>query len=103
MIPLIEEHLEDIIAICREFGVERLEVFGSAATGDFNPACSDLDFLVTFAPRTDLGPWLSRFFELRDRLAALLGRPVDLVMAGAPANPYFVRSVNASRRVLYAA
>lgn len=77
--------------------------FGDAATGGFNSACSDRDFLVTFAPRTDLGPWLSRFFELRERLAALLGRPVDLVMAGAPANPYFVRSVNASRRVLYAA
>jgi hypothetical protein len=36
-------------------------------------------------------------------LAALLGHPVDLVMTGALRNPYFIRSVNESRRLLYAA
>jgi predicted nucleotidyltransferase len=103
MIPLIEDHLEEIAALCREFGVARLEVFGSAATGAFDPERSDVDFLVEYAPETDLGPWLRRFFELRERLSELLGRPVDLVTAEAPTNPYFVRSVNASRRMVYAA
>jgi uncharacterized protein len=103
MIPLLEDRLEDIVALCREYGVARLEVFGSAATGAFDPARSDVDFLVEYAPGTNLGPWLTRFFELRDRLAALLGHSVDLIMADAPTNPYFVRSVNATRRLLYAA
>ncbi len=103
MIALIEQHLEAIRALCREYGVARLEVFGSATTGAFDPARSDIDFLVEYAPETDLGPWLKRYFEFRDRLAALLGRPVDLVMAGALRNPYFIRSVNESRQLLYAA
>jgi predicted nucleotidyltransferase len=103
MIPLIEEHLDEIAALCREFGVARLEVFGSAATGSFDPARSDVDFLVEYTPETDLGPWIGRHFDLRDQLAEVMGRPVDLVMAGAPRNPYFVRSVNASRRMVYAA
>ena len=81
----------------------RLELFGSAARGAFDPAHSDMDFLVEYAQETDLGPWLSRHFELRERLAAVMGRPVDLVMAGATRNPYVLRSIEASRRVLYAA
>jgi predicted nucleotidyltransferase len=103
MIPLIEEHLEEIAALCREFGVARLEVFGSAATGAFDPERSDVDFLVEYAPETDLGPWIGRHFDLRDRLAEVFGRPVDLVMARAPRNPYVRRSIDASRRLLYAA
>jgi predicted nucleotidyltransferase len=46
MHPLIEEHLEEIRALCREFGVSRLELFGSAATDAFDPDRSDIDFIV---------------------------------------------------------
>jgi predicted nucleotidyltransferase len=102
-VDLIEQHLDAIRDLCREFDVVRLEVFGSAATGDFDPDRSDVDFLVEYAPETNLGPWMKRYFDLEERLAALLGRPVDLVMVGALRNPYFIRSVNKSRRVLYAA
>lgn len=103
MIPLIQEHVAEIRALCREYGVVRLEVFGSAATGEFDPETSDVDFLIEYAPDADLGPWLKHYFELRRRLADLLGRPVDLVMVGALRNPYFIRSVDQSRRLLYAA
>ena len=42
---------EAITALCREYGVARLEVFGSAARGsDFDPARSDADFLVIVSP-----------------------------------------------------
>lgn len=103
MQPLIEEHLEEIRALCRAYGVARLEVFGSAATGQFDPDRSDVDFLIAYLPGINLGPWLARHFELRERLESLLGRPVDLVMAGAPRNPYIVRSIDDSKRLLYAA
>lgn len=81
----IERHLEAIRALCREFGVARLEVFGSAATGAFDPDRSDVDFIVDYPAGYEFGPWHSRYFELKERLERLLGRPVDLVMAGAPA------------------
>jgi len=74
----IAERREAMAALCRRFGVTRLEVFGSAARGgDFDPARSDADFLVTFAPeaRDDL----VAFDAFRAALAALLGRQVDLV------------------------
>jgi len=44
----------EIHAICRRFGVERLEVFGSSIRDDFNPD-SAVDFLVVFRdPRPGL-------------------------------------------------
>ncbi len=103
MIPLIDEHLEEIAALCREFGVARLEVFGSAATGAFDPARSDIDFIVEYAPETDLGPWLSRYFDFEERLETLLGRSVDLIMAGAPAldNRWFRREADKTRTVIH--
>ncbi|MGD1016559.1 MAG: nucleotidyltransferase domain-containing protein [Roseiarcus sp.] len=73
----IAEKRQDLIALCRRYGVERLEVFGSAARGvDFDPARSDADFLVTFSPETRND--LSAFADFKEELEALLGRPVDL-------------------------
>jgi uncharacterized protein len=103
MNPLIEQHREEIRALCREFGIARLELFGSASTGAFDPDRSDVDFIVDYPPDYDFGPWLARYFELKERLEALLGRPVDLIMAGAPRNPYVIESINETRQLLYAA
>ncbi len=45
MIDLIKQNREQIIDLCKRFGVQRLEVFGSAARErGFNPASSDVDF-----------------------------------------------------------
>ena len=103
MIPVLREHQEAIADLCRRYEVARLDVFGSAATGDFREAESDIDLLVEFCPGVDLGPWMARYFELREELMALLGRPVDLVMSRAPRNPFFLRELNRTRRSLYAA
>ena len=38
---------DEIVAVCRSYGVERLDIFGSAARGtDFDPDRSDADFQV---------------------------------------------------------
>jgi len=105
MIPVLEDEREAIAQLCRRHRVSRSEVFGSAAEGGFDPRRSDIDFLVDFGPGADLGPWMSRYFELQEGLEALLGRPVDLVMSSAPGlqNPYFLREANRTRRLLYAA
>jgi hypothetical protein len=100
---LLLQHTEVIRSLCREYGVARLELFGSATRPDFDPNRSDIDLLVEFAPGTDLGPWMSRFIELRDHLQALLKRDVDLVMASGLRNPYLIRAIEHERQLLYAA
>jgi predicted nucleotidyltransferase len=103
MIDLIEKHRGEIEALCQEFGILRLELFGSAATGEFDPESSDIDFLVDYPPDYEFGPWAGRHFELQERLELLLGRKVDLVMTRALRKPRFIESVNQTRRLLYAA
>jgi predicted nucleotidyltransferase len=46
MLPLIEQHRAEIEQLCRRYEVRRLELFGSAARGEFDPRHSDLDFPV---------------------------------------------------------
>lgn len=103
MSDVVQQRLAGIRALCREFGVTRLERFGSAATHDSDPERSDFDFLVDYPPDDDFGPWSARHFELKERLERLLGRNVDLVMASALRKPRFIESVNQAWRLPYAA
>jgi len=48
MISEIEQHRQELEALCHEYGVERLALFGSVATGGFRLNSSDIDFLVEF-------------------------------------------------------
>lgn len=76
MIADIASHRDELRALCRRFHVRRLDIFGSAARGDFDPARSDLDFLVEFAAQEDD---LARFLDFKEALETLLSRRVDLV------------------------
>jgi hypothetical protein len=102
MIRLIEENRDALERLCARHRVARLEVFGSAAEGDFDPQRSDLDFLVEFLPLKS-GEHADAYFALLGSLQALFDRPVDLLMPRAIKNPYLLQSVNQTRRVVYAA
>jgi len=101
MIALITQKRDGIAEHCRRLNVRRLDVFGSAADGTFDPEKSDLDFLVEFADHNT--PGISRrYLDLADSLEALFGRKVDLVVARYFENPYFRASVEASKEPVYA-
>jgi hypothetical protein len=99
---LIDRHRAEIEELCRTYRVRQLDIFGSAVRDDFDPAHSDLDFLVEFEPDPDLNTFHA-YMDLRADLARLLGRPVDLVMPSAIRNRYFRKEVEATRKPLYAA
>ena len=66
----------------REAGVKSLKLFGSVVRGEAGPK-SDIDILVEFS--RPIG--LLAFVGLKQRLAELLGRPVDLVTPEALKSP----------------
>ncbi len=98
---LIEEKRQELERVCRHRRVHRIELFGSAARPDFDPAHSDLDFLVTFQ-ELDLDQYADAYFGLLEDLQALFHRPVDLVVASAIQNPYFRQAVESTRQLVYA-
>lgn len=102
MIDLIEQHRAELEDLCRRFRVQTLELFGSAADGTWDAEHSDLDFLVEFLP-LEAGQLAPDYFGLLHALEDLFHRKIDLVMSRAIRNPYFLRGVNQSRRVIYAA
>ncbi len=99
MIALIEDNREAIVALCERFGIRRLSLFGSAAKGTFDPATSDLDFLV------DLGEYdpgvARRYLGLIFALEQLFDRHVDVVTERAVKDPDFRRELDATARVIY--
>jgi hypothetical protein len=101
MESLIEKNMTALIQLCRQYHVAKLELFGSLARGDFNES-SDIDFLVEFDEEANSRRF-DNFFELQRALAQLLHRRIDLVEPGGLQNPYLIRSINQTRKVIYAA
>ncbi len=101
MHTLLTQKQTEVADLCRSTGARRLEVFGSAVRSDFDPAHSDLDFLVEFG---DVAPtvYAQAFFRLKAGLETLFGRPVDLVTPSGLSNPFFRQRVTAERKTLYA-
>ncbi|MEX2175871.1 MAG: nucleotidyltransferase domain-containing protein [Pirellulaceae bacterium] len=102
MIHFIQQHRADLDALCRKHQVKTLELFGSAADGTFDPATSNVDFLLEFLPSA-AGSAFHGYFELKEDLERLLGRSVDLLMPQAIRNRYLLAAVNQQRTLLYAA
>ncbi len=98
----VQTNLEEIVRLCRRYQVRRLAVFGSILRPDFDPQCSDADFLVEFEP-VPVAVRMQNYLALREALALMLSRPVDLIEDGAIQNPYILQSVARQQQVLYAA
>ena len=62
---------------CEKHHILRLEVFGSAATGQASPS-SDVDLLVTFAKSASVST--TQLLEMAGEAEELVGRPVDFVL-----------------------
>lgn len=88
MIDLIERHRTEVEELCRRHHVAKLELFGSAVTGEFRPETSDLDFLVEFLPETP-GSLADAYFGLLHGLEDLFARKIDLVSAQKFRNRFF--------------
>ncbi len=91
---------EAVSELCRRFQVRLLDVFGSAARPDFDPARSDVDLLVSFEPGAE--PGMFGYIEFIERLEALFGRHVDLLSDTPLRNPFLRQAVEAERRPLFA-
>ncbi len=94
---------EEIAALCRQFEVARLEVFGSVMTDEFDPERSDVDFILDYRPETSARRSFKLHFELRDLLANVIGREVDLIEEPELGfrNRYFAKAVERTRSVVF--
>ena len=102
MISVVSEQAGELEQLCLRYSVLRLDLFGSAATSQYQPEKSDLDFVVEFQPLPD-GTYADTYFGLLEALERLFGKPVDLVVGSAIKNPYFRQSIEETKRLIYEA
>ncbi|HEV7403778.1 MAG TPA: nucleotidyltransferase domain-containing protein [Chthoniobacteraceae bacterium] len=76
-IPALHVPHQAVADVCRRWGIVKMELFGSALRPDFDPARSDVDLMVTFAP--DRLPGWEFFADLPEELSAIFGRKVDVL------------------------
>ena len=100
MIPEINQQQANLTALCKRYGVRELQLFGSAATGAFAPATSDLDFIAEFAD-TQAADYADRYFDFSEALEKLFNRRVDVITKRAIRNRYFRAEVERTAQVIY--
>lgn len=100
MLPLIEEHLDEVAELCKRYRVQRLDVFGSAVKNTFEQGKSDLDFIVRFdAPGEPF--YARRYYQFAEQLQTLFNCPTDVLIDQPFSNPYFRQDVDATRQTVY--
>jgi predicted nucleotidyltransferase len=91
MTNLVEQHLKELKGLCLKHCVAHLELFGSATSDkEFDPAKSDIDFLVEFMPMSP-SEHAKAYFGLLADLQDLFEKQIDLVEIKAVTNPYLIR------------
>jgi predicted nucleotidyltransferase len=102
VINKISSQQETIVRLCKQYKVKKLEIFGSAITDSFNNDSSDIDFLVEFLSMQPV-QHAQCYFSLLADLQDLFQRDIDLVEIPALRNPYFIKNIQSTRNILYAA
>lgn len=98
---LLTENIDKIKALCVSYNVKSLFAFGSVCTDKFNEK-SDVDLLISFKPM-EYGEYADTYFELAEKFENILNRPVDLVTDKSLSNPYFIKSINQTKTLIYRA
>ncbi|TAL58397.1 MAG: nucleotidyltransferase domain-containing protein [Bacteroidetes bacterium] len=97
---IITNNLPEVKRLLNQFKVKRAYAFGSVCSDKFNQE-SDIDFLIAFQEGMDPlergENWWTLLYALRD----LFKRDVDLIAEDTLRNPYFIKSVNASKELIH--
>lgn len=97
----IANKMKRVTALCVEYNVKELYLFGSALRDDFG-AKSDIDLAVIFM-RSGIAGSFDQYFNFKAELEKAFGRPVDMVCMPSVRNRIFKREIEKTKKLLYAA
>lgn len=108
MVTLIKENIDSIREACKKHHVKSFYLIGSAARQDKDfTHDSDVDFLFRFDYENSDGnsdiDFAGNYFSLLETLQNILHRKVDLVSEERNKNPYFIKSINKDKYLVYEA
>lgn len=98
---IIADKLEELKELCKIYKVKTMYVFGSVCTNKFSDA-SDIDILISFDDLS-VEEYTDNYFELHYKLQELFNRKIDLLTERSLSNPYFIKGVDLTKKLVYAA
>lgn len=101
MNQIVTTKLNELKQLCLDYKVREMYVFGSVCTEKFGEQ-SDIDFLISFDD-LPIDQYADNYFELHYKLEELFKREIDLVTVNSLSNPYFIKGIEQTKRLIYAA
>lgn len=100
MNSIIEEKITVLKNLCKQYKIKSLYTFGSVNSNKFNDT-SDIDFLISFENDISIEEYTDNYFSFHYKLQELFNRNIDLLTENSLSNPYFIKSIEQSKQLLY--
>jgi len=101
MNEILINRINDLKQLCEIYNVRTMYAFGSVCTDRFNEN-SDIDFLISFE-NLPFDQYTTNYFDLHYKLQDLFDRRIDLVTENSLSNPFFIKGINQTKQLIYAA
>ncbi len=101
MNAILINQLDVLIDLCKYYKVKSMYAFGSVCTDRFTDQ-SDIDLLIAF-DSISIEQYSDYYFELHYKLQDIFKRDIDLVTEKSLSNPFFVKSIELTKQLIYAA
>lgn len=101
MNKIVADKIEVLRQLCNTYKVKTMYVFGSVCTDKFNEN-SDIDILISF-DNLSIDQYTDNYFDLHYKLQDLFGRNIDLLTDKSLSNPYFIKGLEQTKQLIYAA
>ena len=101
MQTIIGNNISALKKLCEQYDIKTMYVFGSVCTENFNKN-SDVDILISFK-EISIEKYTDNYFKIHEQLEQLFKRKVDLITENSLSNPFFIKKVEETKQLLYAA
>lgn len=101
MNKILTERINELKRLCELYRVRTMYAFGSVCTDNFKED-SDIDFLIAFDDLS-FDQYTDNYFELHYKLQDLFNRQIDLLTENSLSNPYFIKGIEQTKQLIYAA
>ena len=96
---IVEQNINQVTKLLKQYNVENMYLFGSVLTDNFSPT-SDIDFLVNFG-HVKPEDYFDNYIGLKSDLEQIFNRSVDLVEEKTVKNPVLRRSIDRNKKLIY--
>jgi len=100
MNKIITENIEKIKEYCKKYKVKELYAIGSVVSNRFSEN-SDIDLLIKF-DNISIEEYTDNYFTLHKLFRKIFNRKIDLITDKSLNNPFFIKTIEKSKQLLYA-